>query len=53
MVGYRDTLVNMIEIKETSCKYVLRFKCKGELFKLDQPVFFGIVYDRMNQLMNT
>ena len=29
MVRYRDTLVNMIEIKETSCKYVLWFKCKG------------------------
>jgi hypothetical protein len=29
MVGYRDTLVNMIEIKETSCKYVLWFKYKG------------------------
>ena len=28
MVGYKDTLVNMIEIKETSCKYVLWFKCK-------------------------
>ena len=26
MVGYRDTLVKMIEIKETSCKYVLWFK---------------------------
>ena len=44
MVGYRDTLVNMIEIKETSCKYVLWFKCKGGLFKLDQPVIFGVVY---------
>jgi hypothetical protein len=33
-----------IEIKETSCKYVLWFKCKGGLFKLDQPVIFGIVY---------
>ena len=20
------------------------FKCKGELFKLDQPVIFGVVY---------
>jgi hypothetical protein len=36
--------VNMIEIKETSCKYALWFKCKGGLFKLDQPVIFGIVY---------
>ena len=46
MVGYRDTLVNMIEIKETSCKYVLWFKCKGGggVFKLDQSVIYGVVY---------
>ena len=44
MVRYRDTLVNMIEMKKTSCKYVLMLKCKGELLKLDQPVIMGIVY---------
>ena len=51
MVGYRDTLVNMIEIKETSCKYVLWFKCKGELLKLDQPVIFGAVYTQSTHQM--
>ncbi|CAG2246975.1 unnamed protein product [Mytilus edulis] len=44
IVGYTEKLKNMIEIKETDCKYVLWFQVNGKVFNLDKPVVFGVVY---------
>ena len=44
MAGYKDTLSNLIEIKNTNSKYALWFKCDGNLFQFDRPIIFGIVY---------
>jgi hypothetical protein len=44
MVGFKDNLAKHIDIVNTDSKYVMWFKCSEQLFKTDQPVFFGVVY---------
>jgi hypothetical protein len=44
MVGFKDNLAKHIDIVNTDSKYVMLFKCSEQLFKTDQPVFFGVVY---------
>ena len=44
MVGYKESLDNYIDIVNTDSKYVLWFKCSKNLFKTEQPVYFGVVY---------
>jgi uncharacterized membrane protein YobD (UPF0266 family) len=35
---------SVIDIVNTDSKYVMWFKCSEQLFKTDQPIFFGVVY---------
>jgi hypothetical protein len=44
MVGFKDNLAKHIDIVYTDSTYVMWFRCSEQLFKTDQPVFFGVVY---------
>ena len=53
MVGFKDNLAKHIDIVNTDSKYVMWFKCSEQLFKTDQPVFFGVIYIYHQSIPNT
>ena len=44
VIGFKTALENDVEIVNTESRYVHWFKCSENLFKTDQPIFFGVVY---------
>jgi hypothetical protein len=44
LLGFRENLVNHVQILENECEFVLWFKIDGKVFNLEQPVIFGTIY---------
>jgi hypothetical protein len=42
--GFRENLVNHVQILENECEFVLWVKIDGKVFNLEQPVIFGTIY---------
>jgi hypothetical protein len=43
-VGFRENLVNHVQILENECEFVLWVKVDGKVFNLKQPIIFGTIY---------
>jgi hypothetical protein len=44
LVGFRENLVNHVQILENECEFVLWVKVDGKVFNLKQPIIFGTIY---------
>ena len=43
LLGFRENLVNHVQILENECEFVLWVKIDGKVFNLKQPVIFGTI----------
>ena len=41
LLGFRENLVNHVQILENECEFVLWVQIDGKVFNLEQPVIFG------------